>query len=84
MKITVKTVGWINHHLPGDPADNQAELDVAEGATPEGVITQLALPTDQDYAVEINGALVPRHEHDSRTLAAGDLLAILHVPKVVM
>ncbi len=84
MKITVKTVGWLSHHLPGDPADNQAEVEVAEGATPEGVIAQLALPTDHDYAVEINGTLVPHGEHGSRALAAGDLLAILHVPKVGM
>ena len=81
MKITIKTGGWLKHHLPGDPADNQAEVEVAEGATPEGVIAQLALPTDHHYAVEINGTLVHRAEHGSRALAAGDLLTILHVPK---
>ncbi len=84
MKITIKTVGWLSHHLPGDPADNQAEVEVAEGATPEGVIAQLALPTDHHYAVKINATLVPRGEHGSRALAAGDLLAILHVPKTGM
>ncbi len=81
MKITIKTVGWLSHHLPGDPADNQAEVEVAEGATPEGVIVQLALPTDLHYVVEINSTLVPPREHGSRALAAGDLLAILEVPK---
>ena len=30
MKITVKTVGWLSHHLPGDPAYNQAEVEVAD------------------------------------------------------
>jgi hypothetical protein len=43
MRITVKTVEWLRHHLPGDPADNQAEIEVAQDATPESVITQLAL-----------------------------------------
>ncbi len=36
------------------------------------------------YAVMINGALVPQDEHGSRAPAAGDLLAILHEPKLVM
>lgn len=84
MKITVKTVGWLSHHLPGDPPDNQAEVEVAEGATPEDIIAQLALPTDHHYAVKINDAPVPSDEHGSRVLAAGDLLAILHVPKAGM
>jgi sulfur carrier protein ThiS len=84
MKITIKTGGWLRHHLPGAPADNQAEVEVAEGATPEGVIAQLALPTDDHYAVEINGTLVPRAEHGSRALAASDVLTILHVPKAGM
>ena len=84
MKITVKAVGSLSDYLPGDPADNQAEVEVAEGATPEGVIAQLALPTDLHYAVEINGTLVPRAEHGSRALAASDVLTILHVPKAGM
>ena len=84
MKITVKAVGSLSDYLPGDPVDNQAEVEVAEGATPEGVIAQLALPTDDHYAVEINGTLVHRAEHGSRALAAGDVLTILHVPKTGM
>ncbi len=84
MKITVKAVGLLSDYLPGNPADNQAEVEVGEGATPEGVIAQLALPTDDHYAVEINGTLVPRAEHGSRALAASDVLTILHVPKAGM
>jgi hypothetical protein len=37
MRITVKTVEWLRHHLPGDPADNQAEIEVAQDATPRTV-----------------------------------------------
>ncbi|NCF29111.1 MAG: MoaD/ThiS family protein [Gammaproteobacteria bacterium] len=81
MKITVKAIGSLSDYLPGDPVDNQAEVEVAEGATPEGVIAQLALPTDLHYVVEINRTLVPPREHGSQALAAGDLLAILEVPK---
>ncbi len=81
MKITVKAVGSLSDYLPGDPVDNQAEVEVAEGATPEGVIAQLALPTDLHYVVEINSTLVPPREHGSRALAAGDRLVILPVPK---
>jgi len=84
MRITVKTVEWLRHHLPGEAADNQAEIEVAEDATPESVITQLALSTDHHYAVEINGTHVPQSEHGSRGLAAGDLLTILPEPKTGM
>ena len=84
MKITVKTVEWLSHHLPGEPAGNQAEIEVAQDATPESVIAQLALSTDHHYAVEVNGTLVPQGEHGSRGLAAGDLLTILPEPKVGM
>lgn len=84
MRITVKTVEWLRHHLPGDPADNQAEIEVAQDATPESVIAQLALSSDHHYAVEVNGALVPQSEHGSRGLANDDVLTILPEPKVGM
>jgi sulfur carrier protein ThiS len=100
MRITVKTVEWLRHHLPGDPADNQAEIEVAQDATdpadnqaeievaqdatPESVITQLALSSDHHYAVEVNGTLVPQSEHGSLGLAAGDVLTVLPEPKVGM
>ena len=84
MKITVKTVEWLRHHLSGEPADNQAEIEVAQDATPESVIAQLALSTDHHYAVEVNGTIVPQGEHGSRGLADGDLVTILPEPKVGM
>lgn len=84
MRITVKTVEWLRHHLPGEPAGNQAEMEVAQDATPESVITQLALSSDHHYAVEINGTLVPQGEHASRGLSDGDVLTILPEPKVGM
>lgn len=84
MRITVKTVEWLRHHLPGDPADNQAEIEVDQGATPESVIAQLALSSDHHYSVEVNGTHVPQSEHGSRGLAAGDVLTILPEPKVGM
>ena len=82
MKIRVHTVEWLSHHLPGEPSGHEAEVEVAEDATPEDVIVQLSLPNDYHYSVAIDGTLVPHGEHRTRTLEAGQLLKILPEPKV--
>jgi sulfur carrier protein ThiS len=82
MKITVHTVEWLTHHLPGNPSGHEAEVEVAEGATAEDVIVQLDLPKEWHYAVEINGTRLPHDEHRTRTLEAGQLLKILPEPRV--
>ena len=84
MKITVKTIEWLSHHLPDNREGDQAEIEVAQGTTPDGVIAQLALSTDRRYIIEVNGTVVPHGEHGKRSLAAGDLLTILPEPKVGM
>lgn len=82
MKITVHTVEWLAHHLPGNPSGHEAEVEVAEDATAEDVIVQLALPTDYHYLVEINGTPLPHGEHRTRALEAGQQLKILPEPKI--
>jgi sulfur carrier protein ThiS len=82
MKITVHTVDWLAHHLPGNSPGHEAQVEIAEGATAEDVIVQLDLPTDYHYLVEINGTPLPHSEHRTRTLEAGQLLKILPEPKV--
>jgi sulfur carrier protein ThiS len=82
MKITVHTVEWLSHHLPGQPSGHEAEVEVGEDATPEDVIAQLALPNDYHYLVEIDGAPVPHAEHRTRGLEAGQVLKSLPEPKV--
>jgi sulfur carrier protein len=51
--------------------------EVPEGITVRGLIEQLML-TDGPVAVERNGEVVPRAEHGSTALAAGDVLEVVH------
>ncbi len=55
----------------GDP------LEIAEGLSVRGLIEQLGL-TEGPVAVERNGEVVPRAEHASALLEAGDLLEVVH------
>ncbi|MDJ0520763.1 MAG: sulfur carrier protein ThiS [Planctomycetota bacterium] len=59
--------------LNGDPH----ELAASEGApTVAALIAQLDL-AEQRVAVEVNGAVVPKAEHERHTLAAGDKVEVV-------
>ena len=51
--------------------------EVPEGLTVRGLVEHLGL-TEGPVAVERNRAVVPRAEHPVTSLAAGDVLEIVH------
>jgi sulfur carrier protein len=51
--------------------------EVSDGLTVRGLVEHLKL-TDGPVAVERNREVVPRAEHVSTALAAGDVLEIVH------
>lgn len=51
--------------------------EVPEATTVRGLIELLEL-TDGPVAVERNGDVVPRAEHPSTLLAAGDVIEVVH------
>lgn len=77
MRITFKTAGILAKFLPAGTKGLAAPLDVADGATPIDVMTQLGLPMADRYLVALNGAIVPTAERPNRRLAEGDELAIM-------
>lgn len=77
MNITVKTGGLLGKYLPPGGNGKQAELEVAEGATPIDVLRQLGMPLEKSYLVSLNGTALPKAERESRSLEAGDTLAIM-------
>ncbi len=77
MKITVKTTGLLGQYLPPGADGDMAEIEVAPDATPADVIKLLDMPPEGTYLVVLNGASVARHEHGSRVLSEGDVLAIM-------
>jgi sulfur carrier protein len=50
---------------------------VPDGLTVRGLVEHLGL-TDGPVAVECNRAVVPRAEHATTALAAGDVIEIVH------
>jgi thiamine biosynthesis protein ThiS len=56
---------------------NGKESDVPEGLTVRGLIVHLGLG-EGPVAVEQNREIVPRAEHASRLVSAGDAIEIVH------
>lgn len=54
---------------------NGVNAALPAGATVATVIAQLAVRGR--YAVELNGEIVPRSEHGSRTLSAADVIEVV-------
>ncbi|PAU81671.1 sulfur carrier protein ThiS [Halovibrio salipaludis] len=56
---------------------NGEKTEVGETASIQTLIERLEL-TGRRIAVEVNEEIVPRSEHDSRQLAPGDQVEIVH------
>jgi thiamine biosynthesis protein ThiS len=56
---------------------NGEQRDVPEGLTVRGLVEYLGL-TDGPVAVERNREVVPRGDHATTTLSAGDVVEIVH------
>lgn len=77
MLITFKLYASLGAFLP--PAHrhvNQMALDVADGASIAQIIEPFGLPPKDVHLVLVNGVYVAPAERLTRTLAAGDALAI--------
>lgn len=77
MQITFKLYAMLGDHLPADRRHGNAmTLDVAPGASILQVIEPFQLPPKLVHLVLVNGVFVPPEERATRTLDAGDVLAI--------
>ena len=56
---------------------NGTPREIPEGLTVKDLVAHLGL-SEGPVAVEINRAIVPRAEHASRAVAAGDTIEIVH------
>jgi sulfur carrier protein len=56
---------------------NGESTELPEGATAQGLVELLEL-TGRRLAMEVNGEIVPRSQHATRTLATGDRIEIVH------
>jgi molybdopterin synthase sulfur carrier subunit len=77
MKITFKLFATLTDYLPVSARrSNIIELDVAEDASISQIIAPFGLPPKLVHLVLVNGHYIQPGERLSRTLAAGDVLAI--------
>lgn len=80
MKVRVKLYARLERYLPereaGRASRNEADLEVADGATPADVFHRLGLPGEYCHLVLVNGVFVQPSERDTRGLEDGDHLAV--------
>ena len=76
MKINFKTGGMLTDVLPAGADDDQAEIDMPEGATIIDVMARLGLPEDDFYLVILNDVVCPKTTRSTTTLSDGDELGI--------
>ena len=76
MKVTVKLYALLSDYLPAGAADNQVELDLDDGTTPEDVFARFNLPRQYCSIVLVNGIYVEPSERGSHALSENDTLAI--------
>ena len=76
MKITFKLFASLTDYLPAERRGNVVDIEVADNATVQQIIDRYQLPAKMVHLVVINGVYVEPADRLTRTLNAGDVLAI--------
>ena len=76
MKIKVKLFALLGRHLPAGAIDNETFVNVPEGSTVHGVMTNLHLPPEEGHLVLLNGSYMQPEDRESQPLAENDVVAI--------
>jgi len=76
MKITFKLYATLSDYLPAGQRHNAIELDIEPATTIGELIERFNLPRKLVHLVLVNGVYVEPSARMSRTLEAGDALAI--------
>jgi sulfur carrier protein ThiS len=76
MKITLKLFASLGHYLPEGARANAVAVEVPEGATAHQVLDQFNVPRAKAHLVMVNGVYLDAAARDSRSLHAGEALAI--------
>ena len=75
MQIILKLYAGLAPFLPTGAQNNQIAIEVADGATINGVLDAQGVPRRMCHLVMHNGFHIPPAERDSRVLHEGDALA---------
>ena len=72
MKIQLKMLGDLRHYLPAGTQFNRCELELADSATANSVLSHIALPDEKTFLLMVNGDMVRQSDYATTRLNAGD------------
>jgi molybdopterin converting factor small subunit len=76
MRITLKLYATLGELLPKGARENAAQIEVADGATPNQIIDRHRVPRELAHLVLHNGVFMAPEQRDLPLIKEGDVLAI--------
>ena len=71
MRVRVTAAGVLEEYLPED-SDGAMTVETSAGSTLVSVMAASGIPESAKPIVSLNGKVVPRSEHATRTVSEGD------------
>lgn len=76
MNITLKLYATLTPYLPSGAQRNQAQIEVADGASVHDVLTARRVPMETCHLILVNGLFTPPRSAMDKQLCEGDVLAV--------
>jgi molybdopterin synthase sulfur carrier subunit len=76
MVVRLKLYALLGKYLPAGAENNEADLELPDGATPEAAMAAIPMPPELAHLVLVNGIYVAPSERGSLVLKDGDALAM--------
>lgn len=76
MNVTLKLYAQLGQYLPENAQKNEVVLDIQEGKTIIGLLTDHGVPAEHCHLVLLDGVYVPSSERNAQTLQDGNHLAV--------
>ena len=73
MRVRVTAAGLLEEYLPGD-SDGVVTVEAPEGSALATVMQAAGIPESAKPLISLNGTVVPRSQHATRTVSDGDAL----------
>lgn len=76
MKVRLKLYAMLASYLPPGSEKNEADIDVAEGASVQDVLSSRNVSEEHCHLVLVNGIYTPPSERAGTTVKEGDHVAV--------
>ena len=73
MKVRVTAAGMLEEYLPAD-SDGETTVEAPDGSTLVAIMQAAGIPESAKPLISLNGTVVPRSQHATRTVSDGDAL----------